>query len=620
MHEAVLARGHRKSGEAAESRAAAAARKRSRWCASRMRWSTPSLLCSVVALGACTSGDESMNGVGALGDVPGMQDMTGAPGAGGPAAPGAAVVTAEPAMNPASGTCEDDAARIGRSPIRRLTRFEFNNTVRDLLGDVTQPANLLPPEDLGNGFGNDADAISVSSLLAEQYGTVAEGIADRATSSTEALARLAPCASTVTVETEDACARAIIDGLAPKAFRRPLAQDELDDLFELEQSLRATPTATFATAISGVIQAILQSPDFLYRVEFGVADSALPEAKRLTGDEMATRLSYFLWGTMPDDSLREAARTGELLSPEGVRAQAARMIDDERSRTVIRFFFDNLLPISGLTDIQRDPAIFPAFSSELGAAMREETQRFLEYEIFEGGGTWPSILTAPYTFVNGPLASFYGMTGVTGSDFVKVPLDTSQRLGLLTQAGVMTGTVTSNRSNPVLRGSFVLNRLLCRKLSLPTDPAVLAMVQVPADTTGATARERFSKHSSQAVCRSCHQFLDPIGFALENFDPVGQYRTEENGVTIDASGTIPGTDAPVENAVDLARWLADASDAQSCFASHWLEFAQGRTLGGADECTRTAVNTAFEESGYDVKEMLVSLTQTDAFLYYSGNP
>jgi hypothetical protein len=211
------------------------------------------------------------------------------------------------------------------------------------------------------------------------------------------------------------------------------------------------------------------------------------------------------------------------------------------------------------------------------------------------------------------------MTGVTGSDFVRVRLDTSQRMGLHTQAGVMTGTVTSNRSNPVLRGSFVLNRLLCRKLSLPTDPAILAMIQVPDDASGATARERFSKHSSQAVCRSCHQFLDPIGFALENFDPVGQYRTEEDGVTIDATGVIPGAETPITSAVDLAEWLAETSDAQSCFALHWLEFAQGRTMGRGDECTRAAVNTAFEESGYDVKEMLLSLTQTDAFLYYSGS-
>jgi hypothetical protein len=520
---------------------------------------------------------------------------------------------------PAS-SCGEDALAGWRAPIRRLTRFEYNNTVRDLFGDTTQPANLLPPEELGNGFGNDADKISVSSLLAEQYGTVAEGIAARATSSPDALASLSPCASTLAADTEDACMRTVIEDLASRAFRRPLAAAEADELFALGQTLRETAGATFATAIAGVIEAILQSPDFLYRIELGVPDPARPALRRPSGDEMATRLSYLFWGTQPDDTLRAAARTGELLTAEGVRAQAVRMLDDPRSRTVIRFFFDNLLPISGLTDVTRDRELFPTFSSEIGAAMREETQRFLEYEIFEAGGSWASILSAPYTFVNGPLASFYGMTGVPAdSDFVMAPVDTSQRLGLITQAGVMAGTITTNQSNPVLRGSFVLNRLLCLSIALPTDPAILAMVQVPDDASGATARERFSKHSSQQVCRGCHQLLDPIGFALEQYDPVGQFRTEENGVLIDAAGQMPDGDV-IDGGVGLARWLAENPQAQSCFAEHWLEFAYGRTLTRDDRCVQSAFDAAIEKSEYNVREMLIELTQTEAFLYYTGSP
>lgn len=516
--------------------------------------------------------------------------------------------------------CQDQLVHAGRAPIRRLTRFEYNNTVRDLFGDTTSPANSLPPEELGNGFGNDADAISASGLLVEQYGIVAEGIASRATATPAALAALSPCAGAVTAATEEACARTIIESLAPKAYRRPLATGESDALLTLERSLRATANATFATAISGVVQAILQSPEFLYRVEVGAPDQARANLLRPTGDEMATRLSYLFWGTQPDVSLRAAARTGELLTAQGVLAQATKMLDDPRSHDVVRFFFDNLLPINGLTDLQRDKTLFPAFSNTLGAAMHEETQRFLEYEIFAGPGTWPSALTAPYTFVNDVLATFYGIAGVTGSAFVKVPLDTTKRLGFLTQAGVMTGTITTNQSNPVLRGSFVVNKLLCRKISLPTDPAILAMVKVPDDTSGATARERFSKHSTQAVCASCHVSLDPLGFALENFDPIGQYRTQENGVTIDASVTVPGIDGTVNGAVELAQKLAGADETQFCFASHWLDFAYGRTLGQGDECAQAAVNVAFQQSGYNVKQMLLALTQTDEFLYYAGSP
>jgi hypothetical protein len=515
--------------------------------------------------------------------------------------------------------CPDQMIHASRSPLRRLTRFEYNNTVRDLFGDTTLPANALPAEELGNGFGNDADTLSVSGLLAEQYFSVAEGIGTRATTA-PAFAQLDPCTSTVTTATEDACATTIIQKLAPVVYRRPLVAGESDALLALEKATRATAGATFATGISSVIQAMLQSPDFLYRIEFGVPDQANPALKRPSGDEMATRLSYLFFGTAPDATLRAAAKTGELLTKQGVLAQATRMLADARSHAVVRFFFDNLLPINGLTDLTRDKVLFPTFSPTIGAAMHEETQQFLEYEIFSGTGTWPSVLTAPYTFVNDALATYYGIPGVTGAMFRKVALpDTTQRLGLLTQGGVMTGTVTTNQSNPVLRGSFIVNKLMCRQISLPTDPAILDQVKIPDDTTGKTARERFSKHSQQPICNSCHQFMDPMGFALENYNPVGQFRTQENGVTIDASGSVPGTPGALNGPVELARKLAETAEVQFCFASHWLNFAYGRKLGQGDECARASVEVEFQKSGYNVRQLLLALTQTDAFLYFPGS-
>jgi hypothetical protein len=335
---------------------------------------------------------------------------------------------------------------------------------------------------------------------------------------------------------------------------------------------------------------------------------------------MATRLSYLFFGTAPDATLRAAARTGELLTAQGVLTQATRMLEDPRSHNVVRFFFDNLLPINGLTDLTRDKTQFPTFSPAIGAAMHEETQLFLEYEIFSGPGTWPSALTAPYTFVNDALAAFYGIPGVTGAMFRKVALpDTTQRLGVLTQGGVMAGTVTTNHSNPVLRGSFIVNKLMCMHIALPTDPAILDQVKVPDETSGATARERFSKHSQQPICASCHKFLDPLGFALENYNPVGLYRTQENGVTIDASGSVPGTTGTLNGPVELVRKLAESTDVQYCFSTHWLNFAYGRKVGQGDECVKAAVEVAFQKSGFNVKQLLLALTQTDAFLYFPGS-
>ncbi|WP_437670170.1 DUF1592 domain-containing protein [Sorangium sp. So ce131] len=529
----------------------------------------------------------------------------------------------EPGAEPGAGdptttaplACEDGVVYPGRAPLRRLTRFEYNKTVRYIFGDTTEPAFSLPAEEVGNGFGNDADALSVASLLAEQWGTVAEGVAQRATASPEALAKLAPCASGVQIDGEDACARTIVERIAPLVYRRPLADGEANELLALYTVGRKD--ATFATGIATVIEALLQSPDFLYRIEWGAPDPERPELRRPTGDEMATRLSYLLWGTMPDDRLREAAQAGELSTKEGVRAHAERMLDDPQARPVLRFFFDNLLPISNLTDLERKAESFPTFSRAIGALMREETQRFLEHEIFEGTGTWPSILTAPYTFMNGPLAAFYGVSGVTGDQFQEVQLDTTQRLGLLTQAGMMAGTTHSNMTNPVQRGSFVVQKLMCRTIPLPTG-AIAERVKPPDPYSGATARERYSKHSQDAVCATCHRQMDPIGLAFENYDAVGLFRTTENDVTIDASGGVPGTEGTVNGPIELVRKLAETEEVQDCFATRWAEYGYGLTLRAEDECTGKAVKAAFKESGYNVKQLLIELTQTDAFHYLAS--
>jgi hypothetical protein len=520
---------------------------------------------------------------------------------------------------PASGalSCDDEGAIFpGRAPIRRLTRFEYNNTVRDLLGDDTEPANAFPSEELGNGFGNDADAQSVSSLLAETYSSVAEDVALRATASPDALARLDPCAGSITQatdpQTELACATSAIERLATRAFRRPLAEGELDELMALQQAIRAQ--ADFRTSLAAVIEAILQSPDFLYRVELGEPDPDGSKFRRPTGYEMATRLSYFLWGTQPDELLLEAATSGELSTKEGVHAHASRMLDDPRSRPVIRFFFDNLLPIANLSRLERDDFFFPTFSSATGALMREETQRFLEYEIFEGSGSWRAALTAPYTFVNGPLATFYGIEGVEGDEFQKVSVDATKRAGLLLQAGMLAGTIHSNTTNPVTRGSFISQKIMCYSIPVPTGE-IAEKVKPPDPYSGATARERFTQHSADPACASCHSLMDPIGLALENFDPVGLWRDTENGVTIDASGKVPGSNTVVTGPVELVNEIAQTEAIEICFANNWLNFAYGRTLGSEDACTTDRIHEAFTASGSDIRSLLLEITQTDAFLY-----
>ena len=510
--------------------------------------------------------------------------------------------------------CADQAAITpGRAPLRRLTKVEYNNTVHDLLGDDSKPAFAFPAELSGNGFGNDADQQPVPEVLAEGYASVAEDLAARATGSAAALSALDGCTANVTSSNEAACAKTIIEKFLPKAYRRPLVAGEADDYVTLFQSVRANDT--FASSVAAMLEAALQSPDFLYRVEVGTPDPQNSALRRPTGPEMATRLSYLFWRTMPDAELTAKAADGTLLTSEGVRAQAERLVADSRTREMVSFFFEGLLPLTGVTDEARDPAQFPTYSSKIGALMLQETRTFLEHEVFDGPGTWTGILTAPYTFVNDELATFYGLSGVTGSDFRQVPLDTTRRLGLLTQGAIMTGTTVTNFTNPVRRGAFVINQLMCRGLEVP----IGLMVTPPDPYSAPTGRERYTIHSQSAACRGCHSQLDPMGFAFENYDAVGLYRETENGVMIDASGAVPDMpDGEVSGPLELVQKLAQNQEVQDCFASKWLDFGYGQTLSADqadDVCTREALAAKFRAAGTNVKELLVELTQTDGFLY-----
>jgi hypothetical protein len=500
---------------------------------------------------------------------------------------------------------------VTRAPLRRLTRFEYNNTIRDLLKDSTQPGNSFPSEELGNGFGNDADSQDVVATLAEQYVTVSEKIAETATSS-DRIALLAPCAAQVTdAASEKSCVKTVAETLTPKAWRRALQPGEADGLVELFTEVR--PKSDFRSSLAAVVEAILQSPEFLYKPEFGVPVAGSTDVKQPTGEEMATRLSYLFWGSLPDDKLFAAAQNGDLSTPDGVRKEAQRLMEDPRAKEVVRFFFDNLLPISSLPSLERDQDLYPTFSPKIGSLMRTETQTFLEKEIFEGPGTWPGVFTANYTYANEELAKFYGLSGVTGDAFQKVMLDPStHRGGLLTQAGLLAGPVHSNHENPVVRGSFVVQKLLCKPIPKPGGD-IAAKVTPPDPNSAATARQRFSTHSSDPVCKACHVNMDPFGFALENFDVVGLWRDQENGVTIDASGDAPLV-GKFNGPLELSKAVANSEDAQQCFATNWLSFGYGRTLSAAEACGVQSVRDTFKATGYNVQELLLALTQSKAFL------
>jgi hypothetical protein len=495
-----------------------------------------------------------------------------------------------------------------RASMRRLTRFEYNNTVRDIFKITTRPADALPGEEVGNGFGNAADALGVSRLLIDGYRMVAHTIALQVAPDNATASSFAGCPSPLN---ESTCSSKLIASLGLKAFRRPLEARETTSLTAIYTTGRMS--GDFAAGARAVIERILQSPQFLYRIEFGEAVDGSATLTRPTPHEMASRLSYLLWGSAPDQTLLDAAAAGKLRTKEEVLAEAQRLVADPRAKEIARFFHGQLYGIRGLDALVRDVNFYPTFKPGMGALMRQETEQFVDHVVWSGTGTFNELMTAPYTFVNSTLASFYGMPSVTGDAFTKVNVDTSKRLGLLTQASILALTTPGSRTDPVVRGKWIYNNMLCR--TVPDPPKDIP--PVPEPTPGVTTRQRFEQHRDNDACRGCHVMLDPIGFGFEHYDGVGLWRETENGLPIDDSGNVPDTDVAGDfrGAIELARKLGQSRDAQNCYVGKWLAYAYGRVETTQDACTRASLQDAFAAAGGNIRQLMVALTQTDAFLY-----
>ena len=506
--------------------------------------------------------------------------------------------------------CQNAAPRPGPSFIRRVTRVEYENTLRDLLGDTSGLAADFPPEEKRLGFDNNAEALSISPVLAEQYMLAAESAATTAVDAR--WSALVPCA----VTTADAaavsdCGGAFIAAFGKKAYRRPL---DPDDVAALTAAFNAGKATDLKTGIRLVIEVALQSPRFLYRVELGSAAQPGQAVVKLDDWEMASRLSYLLWHSMPDDALFAAAAAGTLTDAAGVQAQVRRMIDDPKARSVAADFNAQWLRVGEIGSVEKMTSVFPGYSASIAALMEQETTRFLDSVTWDGAGDLTTILTAPFTMVNGPLASYYGMSGVTGAAFVKAPLDGTHRAGVLSQGGLLSLLAKANQTSPVHRGKFVREQLLCDQL--PPPPANL-MIKPPELSSTLTTRQRFTQHSIDPACTGCHHLMDPIGLGFESFDGAGVYRATENGQPVDDSGEIKDSDVtgPFHGVAEMAAKLASSEQVRSCVTAKWFRYGYGRGETDADACSMEALKAQFAAGGYKIRDLIIALTQTDAFLY-----
>ncbi len=510
----------------------------------------------------------------------------------------------------ASDACKAPAP--GRAPLRRLSNAEYRNTVSDLLGNSSATQSLVqtatqgfPSETESLGFRNNADYLGVSTLAAQGYLDAAEQFLDPiATNKT-----LLPCTPTPGVELD--CARTFIATFGKLAFRRPLSAAESTQYEAIFQT--ALKAYDFDSAVRSTAFAVLQSPHFLYRVEFGVAPSGA--SSKPSPYEMANRLSYLFWQSMPDQSLFAAADAGQLGTAAQIEAQARRMLQDPKAARLLEYF-DEWLGTDALpTTFTRDATLYPNLNPNLVSLLQQETRAFVSDILSRPEGNLTELLTAPYTFANADLAKHYGFNGVTGTDFVKVPAP--GRSGVLTQ-GMLLARDKATRTSIVRRGLKIRLDVLCEQVSAPPPN-----VNVNLDTTstsGLTQRQRLEQHRVSPSCSACHDLMDPMGVVFEGFDAVGRPRTvDEQGATVDTTSTIAYTkdaNGPANSPTQLGQLLGNSEEVKACYVTKSFRFFYGRDVDtSADACSMAQLLQSFKGKAYSLSELLVALTQTDAFLY-----
>ena len=495
----------------------------------------------------------------------------------------------------------------------RLTHTQYENTVRDLFGMEALPniASTFIPDPTPTRIFTVADALEISPELWTDYQRGAEEVAARVAANPALVAALVP--GNLSPDPDERKARFLSAFLA-RAFRRPLTSADLSrygDLYDRGAELLVSEDR-FLAGVEIVVRAALQSPHFLFRVE---SSQALTEGGLvvLSGHEVASRLSYALWNSMPSEALFEAAAGGELSSVEGLERHISTMLGDPLARARVRDFHRDLLRTNVYADILKNPDRFEYFGPDTGLFMQIEVDLFVESIVFDQGLGFRDLLTSPRTFVNQNLALIYGLEGDFGGDFVPVELRNDERAGLLTRLGFLASNANSLEHDPIHRGVFVSDNILCLDLPAPPDN----VPPLPSGQ-GVTMRQRVEAHTGEGTCgQGCHSVLiNPPGFAFEHYDALGQFRLKELGHAVDATGAMAIDDEAqsFDGAVAFSALLADSFKANACYTRHWLEALYGRTATRADNALIAPVAEASRRGTFTIIDLVKALLLSDAFL------
>lgn len=513
----------------------------------------------------------------------------------------------DPPETPTSKSC----TKAGSSPVRRLSQAEYRSTLRDLFSGIDIGTPTLTADSAVNGFENRADKLFATEGNVGNFSKAAMDVASKAVGSID---KLSACAA----KADEACGRSFVKDFGERAFRRPLNAAELTrygDSFEATRKELGFKEATQLT-----IEAFLQSVNFLYRIDLGDGASSIKGRLAVTGFEMANRLSYLMWGSMPDADLFKAARDGKLSSDSDILAQAKRMLKDERAKTQLVDFHRQWLDFDHINLVfqregEKDKAKYPEYTAELRAAIREESDLFTSMVMFDGSHSLAELLTSRKTYVNAPLAKLYGVTAPS-SGWAKTDLPESERSGFLTRAGFLASHGHKYSGSPPLRAVYIMRRLMCLPELVP--PAMVNTSE-PVQAAGEapkTNRQLFEARSaSSGACKGCHSLIDPIGFTFEHYDAIGKYRKQDNGFDVDATGALQSTDVdgPVANGIELSAKLAESQQVQACMARQWLGFATGMDPE-EDDCRVDALAEVVKAAKGDVHMLLLSLVKSPDFL------
>jgi len=503
--------------------------------------------------------------------------------------------------------------------LRRLTHSQYNNTVRDLLHDFSRPADRFPPEDFVNGFKNQLRTQGMPPLLAEAYSGAAEKLALNAFRAGD-VNGLVPCKPASARDTR--CRDQFVRSFGLRAFRRPLTDAEFARYTSLfTTQTEAGKSVQFLDGARVVVEAMLQSPKFLFHAENG------PDGKS-RDYEVASRLAYFLWDTMPDERLFDAASAGELRTADGIERVARRMLDLPPARQAVDEFFAEWLRFDRMLGSVKDRRRYPEFTPELASMMVQETRMLLDHLVWNDGN-FMEAFTADYSFLNSELASLYGVPAPSGEfELVRFP-DDSHRSGLLGQASFLASNAGPVETSPTARGIFIREQLLCQHVPNPP-PGVNTQIPEPEADHPLARRQRMQAHASNPMCATCHRLMDPIGFGLENYDASGRWRDREviefegSGrrapvkkveLPIDSKGEIAGlVESSFSEPKQIGRLLAGSSACQECVVKQMFRYAFGRLETRADRDTIRKTFAVFRDSGFKFKALSIALVRSPQFL------